>query len=81
MKATECSVRKAMDEGAAAASTDTTIGAKFRGSMPAAEDHGYEKGSLEYEAFQITYRERLAGNDLWLDADGIVVAFGPANRH
>lgn len=81
MKPTECSVRQAMEDGAAAAATDTTIGAKFRGSMPAAEDHGYEKGSLEYEAFQITYRERLAGHDLWLDAEHRVVAFGPAKRH
>jgi hypothetical protein len=81
MMPSECSLRKAMDEGAAAAAADTTVGARFRGSMPAARDHGYQDGSLEYEAFSITYRERLAGNDLWLDVDGIVVAFGPAKKH
>jgi len=81
MKPSECSLRKAMDEGAAASAADTAVGARFRGSMPAARDHGYSQGSLEYEAFSITYRERLAGNNLWLNADGIVVAFGPAKKH
>ena len=61
-----------LNEGTRAGVHDSTIGNKFRSSIPAAEAHGYTYPSIEYEAFAMGYFMTKHPH-VTTDAEGFVI--------